>query len=184
MSKFDPDNYSSDGFDPSLYGVTRTGYDEQVARSMPTFDGRILQRRVLKLCKDRNLATARAERQMGMPNGTLTKLDKNVPSVARLFVLSVFFEVSCDYLIGLSNRKLSNKFPKMYELWEKLCDDQQTYVMGFMQGLIKNEQSDMKDEIRPETFLQKQRRVITRQIDELKAELKALEKVRKKREYS
>ena len=136
---------------------------------------------VLHLCKAKYLSTARAERKMGFANGTLKKLDRNVPSVNKIFVLADFFNVSADYLLGLSIQKQPSNLEQVKPLWDKLAVDQRNNVLGYMRGIIAYEQSEMKDQIRTETPLEKQRRAIRNQIDELQAEYSNLEKIRNKK---
>jgi len=133
------------------------------------------------LCKSKYLSTARAERKMGFANGTLKKLDKNVPSVSKIFVLADFFDVSADYLLGLSILKKPSNLERVKPLWDKLTDDQQENVLGYMQGIISYEQSEMRDIIRHETPLERQRQAIRNQIDKLQDEYSKLEAIRKKK---
>ena len=65
-----------------------------------------------------------------------------------------------------------------------MANDQREYVMGIMQGISQYERQEMKDKVRPENLLETQRKNIQGEIDKLKVELKTLEKIRKKREYS
>jgi len=148
------------------------------------FDGLILQRRVMRLCKKKNLSTARAERKLGFANGTLKKLDRNIPSASKIFEMANFFEVTSDYLLGLSNRKKVPNIDRLDTLWQSLDIDQQNYVLGFINGMIKYEQENMKDTLRPEPLIMKRRRAIRNQMDELEIEYSALEKIRKRKGYS
>lgn len=149
-----------------------------------TYDPRILQRRVARLCKEKNLSMSRVEKQLGFANGVLKKLDKVIPSVTRVFELAQFFKVSADYLIGLTNTRQENKHRQLHKHWMMLDHDQQQYVLGFMHSMTKTEQDGFVTIIRPKPLLETQRANIQKEIDELKAELKSLEKERKKREYS
>jgi len=147
------------------------------------YDGEILKRRVLHLCKKWNLSTARAESKLHFANGTLKKLEKNTPSAARIFELAQFFDVTTDYLLGLSNRKHVPKIDRFDTLWNSLDIDQQSYVLGLMQGIVQYDAQEMKDAVRSEPLIIKRRRAIRNQIDELQAEYSALEKTRKKKGY-
>ena len=147
------------------------------------YDGEILKRRVLHLCKKRNLSTARAESKLDFANGTLKKLEKNTPSAARIFELATFFDVTTDYLLGLTDKKRVPKIDRLDTLWQSLDIDQQNYVLGLMQGIVQYDRQEMKDAVRSEPLIIKRRRAIRNQIDELETEYSALEKTRKKKGY-
>ena len=139
------------------------------------FDGLVLQRRVQALCKAKNLSTAKAEKKMSIPNGTLKKLAKNSPSASRIFLFAKYFDVSADYLLGLSDERRKYDYGELKYLWETLSLDQRKYVTGFVKGFISYEK-DWKDEVQSQTYYQRRKKHLTNQIDELTTELKALEK--------
>lgn len=61
---------------------------------------KIMYERIKKLAKERGITINSLESELGFSRGSLSKIDKNKPSVERLIKLAEFFNVQVDYLTG------------------------------------------------------------------------------------
>ncbi|MBC1564138.1 helix-turn-helix domain-containing protein [Listeria booriae] len=55
--------------------------------------------RIKKLCENRKITIAELERQTKMPNGTIRRWDKSMPSVDKVKIISDYFNVTVDSLL-------------------------------------------------------------------------------------
>lgn len=59
--------------------------------------------RIKILAKQKHISLAEVERRTGLSSGSITKWNKNVPSVDKLERVAKLFNVSLDYLVGGSD---------------------------------------------------------------------------------
>jgi len=64
----------------------------------------ILYSRIKELCKNRDITLAQLERDVGLAPSAIRKWkNQSSPSVDKVFSIAKYFNVSSDYLIGLSD---------------------------------------------------------------------------------
>ncbi|MBM7631136.1 helix-turn-helix domain-containing protein [Geomicrobium sediminis] len=72
-----------------------------------------LVNRIKKLCDEQKITIAELERKTGISNGQVRKWDTSSPSISKIELVSEFFDVSVDYLLGKTDKK------RYYELTDK-----------------------------------------------------------------
>lgn len=78
------------------------------------------------LCRERKLSISGLERTLEFPKNTISDWRNKLPSGERLLIVSAYFDVSVDYLIGNTNNRLSHKnsysmsLIKLIETFERL----------------------------------------------------------------
>ena len=78
---------------------------------------KIMYERIKKLAKERGITINSLESELGFSRGSLSKIDKNKPSVERLIKLAEFFNVQVDYLTGDSEYKTKKE---MFDAWDTM----------------------------------------------------------------
>ena len=62
--------------------------------------------RIKKLCQERGITVAELERELGFSNSTIRKWGNNTsPSIDKVIKVANYFNVSVDYLLGMSDIK-------------------------------------------------------------------------------
>lgn len=64
--------------------------------------------KIEKLCKKENITFAELERRIGLTRGSIARFDKNCPSSEKITKVAQYFNITTDYLLGLSD----NPFPQ------------------------------------------------------------------------
>ena len=70
---------------------------------MKRFDMNIVAERLKILRQERNIGQNRLADEIGVSNASISYWEnaKQLPSIEALFKLSVYYEVPCDYILGL-----------------------------------------------------------------------------------
>lgn len=71
---------------------------------------KIMYERIKELAKERGITINSLESELGFSRGSLSKIDKNKPSVERLIKLADFFKVQVDYLTGDSQYRTKSEW--------------------------------------------------------------------------
>ncbi|UQS82578.1 helix-turn-helix domain-containing protein [Bombilactobacillus folatiphilus] len=66
-----------------------------------------IYQKIKDLAASKNISIAELERKLDLSNGSLYKWTKTSPSIDKVKLVANFFEVSTDYLLGLSNDRYS-----------------------------------------------------------------------------
>lgn len=69
----------------------------------------ILYENIKLLCKERKLFISELERILEFPKNTISDWRNKLPSGERLLIVSTYFDVSVDYLVGNTTNRLSHK---------------------------------------------------------------------------
>ena len=71
------------------------------------FDKKIFGARLAQLRRERNMTASQLGRELGITSTQIGDMEKgaSATSMARLYALCVFFQVSADYLLGLSEER-------------------------------------------------------------------------------
>lgn len=66
---------------------------------------KIFGERLKELRQENNLSTIQLGKALQVSDATISRWENNiiVPSIDNLYNIAVFFNVSCDYLLGLDN---------------------------------------------------------------------------------
>ena len=71
-------------------------------------DSSILYKRITNLCADNGIPIAKLEADLGFSNALIKKWRKtSSPSIDKVIKIATYFNVSVDYLVGLSNVTVS-----------------------------------------------------------------------------
>ena len=71
-------------------------------------DSSVLYKRIIDLCTDKGIPIAKLESDLGFSNALIKKWKKvSSPSIDKVIKIATYFNVSIDYLVGLSNVTLS-----------------------------------------------------------------------------
>lgn len=63
----------------------------------------IILERIKELCSEREITVAQLERNLGFGKGTIGKWKERIPSVDKVRVVANYFNVSIDFLTGITN---------------------------------------------------------------------------------
>ena len=117
--------------------------------------------RVLELLNTTNEATYKVEKNAGLSNASFQawKNGRSKPSSDSIVKLAKYFNVTTDYLLGLSDSPSSEVMPQavqpaqtsnltpqeieMLTLFRQLTAIQQGKVLGYTESFLKNSQSDV-----------------------------------------
>lgn len=66
---------------------------------------KIFGERLKELRQEKNLSTIQLGKALQVSDATISRWENNiiVPSIDNLYNIAIFFNVSCDYLVGLDN---------------------------------------------------------------------------------
>ena len=64
-----------------------------------------IKSRIQELCKEAGISVKDAEIGSGLSVGTIGRWNESTPSVDKVVKVSLFFDVSVDYLVGLTDEK-------------------------------------------------------------------------------
>ena len=70
---------------------------------------------IRKLCKDNKISIRKLEREIGFGNSAISKWTDSVPSSTNLKKVADYFNVSIDYLLGVSKDKFSYPYSVIAE---------------------------------------------------------------------
>lgn len=107
---------------------------------------------IKQLATERKITIAELERKLGIANGTIGKWDKQNPSIEPLKKLADYFDVSVDYLLGVTDKRT------YYELSEKEKNDIAVQAEELIDGIVNGENLNFYGE--PATQDQKDRLLI------------------------
>lgn len=85
--------------------------------------------RVKELARERGMTVAELERKLDFSQGSISRWVKQSPSSERLQKVASYFDVSADYLLGLSDKR------RYYELTEKEENDIAIQAEQLLEGL-------------------------------------------------
>lgn len=99
---------------------------------------------IKKLSNAKGLSIAQLEKELGFSNGSIARWKKSSPSLEKVEKVSIFFNVSIDYLIGKSNIKNYENLKDLIIVGhnvfnDDLTEDEKIDLMTFLQ---EHSQSD------------------------------------------
>lgn len=93
--------------------------------------------RIKLLLTEQKMTIAELERKLGFSHGSISRWNKNTPSVDKIQKVASFFDVSTDYLLGRTKKRryydLTEKDEKIItkELEEMIADLKSTGALAF-----------------------------------------------------
>ena len=66
--------------------------------------------RIKELCKERGVTITGLEKELGFARGSLSKIDKNQPSVSRMEKLCAYFGLPADYFMEVRSPERRNMY--------------------------------------------------------------------------
>ena len=85
-----------------------------------------------RLCKENKIAIAKLEKEVGLSNSSISKWTNSVPSSTNLKKVADYFNVSADYLLGVSKDRFSYPYGVIAESHAKYeLDNANALPKGF-----------------------------------------------------
>lgn len=104
-------------------------------------DSSILYKRIINLCENNGVPIAKLETDLGFSNGLIKKWRKtSSPSIDKVIKIATYFNVSVDYLVGLSDVTVSADMilqDKDYALLQKAKEQMSQENQEHMMQLIR-----------------------------------------------
>lgn len=98
--------------------------------------------RIMKLIEHNKLNVAETERRANLSQGQIRRYNKITPRIDNLFKIATYFNVSLDYLVGLSDIKhqntLSPELSLLLNLAQELDPKDLALVFNLMMRLHQN----------------------------------------------
>lgn len=76
--------------------------------------------RIKGLCKDNGITISALEKELGFSKGSISKIDKNKPSIDRLEKIAAYFDCPVDYFLRKDYYYINKRIDRNYDYYKKL----------------------------------------------------------------